>query len=271
MASVSPIIVMIMIEGTRVEGSILRPAGRKRVGIMQPYFLPYIGYFNLMNVVDELILYDNIEFSKGGWINRNRILCGGHAEFMTIPLKKASDYLDIRERQLSEEYPRYKRKLLNKLHNSYYKAPYYKEVLGLVNEIFSFEEKNLFEFIFFSISKMRDFLGIQAGLRISSEFPIEQEATAEMRVIETALEAGANIYINLPGGVHLYQTSSFVNRGLELQFIVPRINMYKQFEYDFVSSLSILDVLMFNDRDKIRHMLNEYDLFTQEELLGQNA
>src|SRR4030042_5533275 len=94
-----------------------------KIAIMQPYFLPYIGYFQLMNAVDEFVIYDNIEFSKKGWINRNRILVNGKDSYITIPLKKDSDYLDVRDRYLAETWSSEKIKMLKRIIGSYRKAP----------------------------------------------------------------------------------------------------------------------------------------------------
>ncbi len=73
-----------------------------KLAIMQPYFFPYIGYFQLINTVDEFVVYDNIEFTKKGWINRNRILVNGKDEYITLPIKKDSDFLHVKDRFLAE-------------------------------------------------------------------------------------------------------------------------------------------------------------------------
>src|SRR5689334_1147970 len=101
---------------------------------MQPYFFPYIGYFQLMNAVDEFVVYDNIEYTKKGWINRNRILEDGTDSYITIPLKKDSDYLDVRDRRLAESWPTEKRKMLNRIIQSYRKAPYFNSVYPMIEK-----------------------------------------------------------------------------------------------------------------------------------------
>ena len=69
-----------------------------KLAIMQPYLFPYIGYFQLMNAADEFVVYDNIKYTKKGWINRNRILVNGSDAYINFPLKKDSDYLDVKDR-----------------------------------------------------------------------------------------------------------------------------------------------------------------------------
>ena len=90
-----------------------------RIAIMQPYLFPYIGYFQLMNAVDEFVIYDNIEFTKKGWINRNRILVNGRDSFITVPLKKDSDYLDVRDRYLADSWPSERVTILYRIKQSY--------------------------------------------------------------------------------------------------------------------------------------------------------
>ncbi len=97
-----------------------------KVAIMQPYFLPYIGYFQLINAVDKFVIYDNIEFTKKGWINRNRILVNGKDEFISLPITKASDFLHANQRYLASNFENEKNKILRKIKESYRKAPYFK-------------------------------------------------------------------------------------------------------------------------------------------------
>ena len=113
-----------------------------KLGIMQPYFLPYVGYFQLIAAVDKFVIYDNIKYTKKGWINRNRMLQNGADKVFSISLLKASDSLDIKNRELSPEFNR--QKLLNQFKGCYAKAPYFQEVWPLLEEIILFQDKNLF-------------------------------------------------------------------------------------------------------------------------------
>src|SRR5450755_4427632 len=118
-----------------------------RLAIMQPYFMPYIGYFQLINSVDEFVVYDNIEFTKKGWINRNRILVNGKDDYITVPLKKGSDYLNINDRYLAEIWSSEKNKVLNKIRNSYQKSTNFDIVFTMIEEIILYENNNLFGYI----------------------------------------------------------------------------------------------------------------------------
>ena len=130
------------------------------IAIMQPYFFPYIGYFQLINAVDEFIVHDNIQYTKKGWINRNRILSNGKDEYITLPLKNDSDYLNIIDRKLADSWPSDRNKILNKIRESYKKAPFYSDAIPLVEECFLYNDNNLFNFIYHSIRQVCNYLNI---------------------------------------------------------------------------------------------------------------
>jgi hypothetical protein len=151
-----------------------------KLGIMQPYLFPYIGYFQLMNAVNEFVVYDNIEFSKKGWVNRNRILVNGKDSYITFPLKKDSDYLDIKERYLAETWSIEKNKLLNKIKEAYRKAPYFNFVFPLIEKCINFNDTNLFNFVLNSLVLIKEYLGIPTTLTLSSIIPIDHKLKAEL-------------------------------------------------------------------------------------------
>lgn len=154
-----------------------------KLAIMQPYLFPYIGYFQLISAVDEFIVYDNIQFTKKGWINRNRILVNGLDAYITLPLKKDSDYLDIKDRYLSDEWPVERKKLLNRITESYRKAPQYTIVFPIIEKIILSEEKNLFQFILNSLNIINEYLEIKTPLVISSSISIDHHLKAEKKVM----------------------------------------------------------------------------------------
>ena len=154
-----------------------------KVGIMQPYLFPYIGYFQLINTVDEFIIYDNIQFTKKGWINRNRILVNGVDAYITLPLKKDSDYLDVKDRYLTDDWNTERNKMVNKIAESYRKAPQFSIVFPLIEMILMYSGKNLFDFILNSLKQINHFLDINTPLIISSSIDIDHELKAEKKVI----------------------------------------------------------------------------------------
>ena len=231
-----------------------------KVGIMQPYFFPYIGYWQLMNAVDRYVVYDNIQYSKGGWINRNRILINNEAKLLTLPLKKDSDYLDIRERSLSDTAGRDLKKLLSQIQNAYRRAPHYEEVYPVIEKCLMFEDRNLFQFLYHSILAVADYLGIRTEILISSEIETTPGLKSEERVLSLCRDLRASTYINAIGGVELYDRERFLSQGISLKFLNDRSAPYTQFGNQFVSRLSIIDVMMFCSGEEIRRMLDEFEL-----------
>lgn len=228
---------------------------------MQPYFCPYIGYFQLMNAVDEMVIYDDVEFTKKGWINRNRILLNGKDVFITIPLKNDSDYLIIKERYLADNWAREKIKILNKITEAYRAAPFFKYVFEIVNDCLNYPTINLFEFINNSIEKIKNALSIKTPLVISSSIPIIRDLKGEQKVISICKARRADVYINPIGGLELYKKDNFKKESIDLFFLRTADLKYKQFDFEFVKYLSIIDVLMFNSLTDIKSYLdNNYTL-----------
>ncbi|PIY97318.1 MAG: hypothetical protein COY66_00270 [Candidatus Kerfeldbacteria bacterium CG_4_10_14_0_8_um_filter_42_10] len=228
-----------------------------KLGIMQPYFFPYIGYFQLMNATDEFVLYDNIEYTKKGWINRNRILVNGKDAYITLPLKKDSDYLEVKDRHLADTWPSERKKMLNRITGSYQKSPYFNSIYPIIEKVIIFEETNLFKFILNSLNQVKEYLEIRTPLVISSTIPIEHELKAEKKVIALCKSRKADTYINPIGGLELYDKENFKEVGIDLHFIKTNDFKYKQFGNDFVPFLSIIDVMMFNSKEEIKDYLNK--------------
>jgi hypothetical protein len=227
----------------------------KSIAIMQPYFLPYIGYWQLMNSVDQFVIYDNIQYTKKGWINRNRYLVNGKAVTFTLPLKKDSDYLDVRDRRLSDSFGSESRKLVRKVESAYKKAPNFDAGFELFERCLTYRESNLFRYILYSIEVIRDYLGIKTELLISSEIDIDHGLRAADKVMKICDALGANEYINPIGGIELYDKNDFRENGIELKFLEPTIRPYQQYSCDFIPGLSIIDVIMFNDSESINNHL----------------
>lgn len=223
---------------------------------MQPYFLPYLGYFQLIASVDAFIVYDNIKYVKGGWINRNRLYRDGEAKVFTVPLKAASDALDVRERELAPDFRR--DKLLNQFQGAYRNAPEFARVFPLLERIVSFPEGNLFGYLNHSIASVCEFLRIDTPILISSSLDIDHSRKSQDKVIALCKAVGAHTYINAIGGVDLYSREDFEREGLKLQFIRMKPLNYVQFAGEFVPLLSIVDVLMFNALDKVRDWVSDH-------------
>ncbi|HJV75036.1 MAG TPA: WbqC family protein [Noviherbaspirillum sp.] len=226
---------------------------------MQPYFFPYIGYFQLIAAVDLFIVYDNIKYTKKGWINRNRMLQNGKDAMFSLPLKSDSDYLDVCERELAADFNR--DKLLNQLNGAYRRAPYFSQTFPVIEQVIRNTDANLFRFLHHSIVKICEHLGITTTIRISSSIPINHDLKNQDKVLALCEAVAADTYVNAIGGMELYSKETFGSKDIDLKFIRPRPFTYEQFGNDFVPWLSIIDVMMFNPLDTIRSCIStNYEL-----------
>lgn len=230
-----------------------------RVAVMQPYFFPYISYFQLMAAVDMFIVYDNIKYTKKGWINRNRMLQNGKDATFSLPLKSGSDYLNVCERKLAADFNR--DKLLNQVKGAYRRSPYFSQTFPLVEEIVRHEDTNLFRFLHHSIVKTCEHLGITAEIKISSDIAIDHGLKNQDKVLAFCAAVGASTYVNAIGGMDLYSRKKFRENSIDLKFIQSKPFEYAQFGNEFVPWLSIIDVMMFNPPDTIQTCIStNYDL-----------
>ncbi len=230
-----------------------------RLAIMQPYFFPYIGYFQLIAAVDQFIVYDNIKYTKKGWINRNRILQNGKDAMLSLPLKKDSDFLDVCQRELAADLDR--AKMLNQIRGAYAKAPYFTQTFGLVERIIRFEENNLFRFLHQSISRTCEHLGIATQIKASSELSIDHQLKGQDKVLALCEAVGAQTYVNAIGGQQLYSREAFLGKSVDLRFIKSNPFEYPQLGDPFVPWLSIIDVMMFNPLEIIgKSIMKNFEL-----------
>jgi len=230
-----------------------------RVAIMQPYFFPYIGYFQLVQAVDKFIVYDNIQYTKKGWINRNRFLQNGKDVLFSVPLKKDCDFLDVKDREVSSGFR--KDKLLNQIREAYRRSPYFEQVFSLIEKVVLEREANLFSYIHNSILETCEYLAIDTEIVVSSHLHIDHARQNKDKVIALCEHVGADVYINAIGGQDLYSKEDFSAHGIELKFLQTKPFEYKQFDNEFVPWLSIIDVMMFNSKETINgYIMDNYDL-----------
>lgn len=230
-----------------------------KLGIMQPYFLPYIGYWQLMNAVDKYVIYDDVNFIKGGWINRNRILMNGQAKMINLKMNGASPNKLINEVEVAGDVI-YNKKLLKTIENCYKKAPYCADVYPIIENIVNQDDKNLARYLEFIIKQICEYLSIKTELVISSSLNKNNELRGQDKVIEICKVLGANEYYNAIGGQELYSNEEFVSHGIKLSFLKTEVEEYKQYKNEFVSNLSIIDVMMFNSIEDIKKMFNQFQL-----------
>lgn len=230
-----------------------------KLGIMQPYFFPYIGYWQLLNEADVYIIYDDVNYIKGGWINRNRILVNGKPSYFNVQMKGASPLKKINEVEVSED-TIFKRKLLSTLKMNYIKAPYFKQIYPILENIINNNESNLARYLEYSIRTIANYLDINTKIIVSSELNKNNELRGKEKVIHICKILGATDYINAIGGQSLYDYESFEKNGIQLNFLKTNDIIYKQYNNEFVPYLSIVDVLMFNSKEEVKNMLGQFEL-----------
>ena len=221
---------------------------------MQPYFFPYIGYWQLIAAVDLYVVYDDVNYIKGGWINRNRILIGNLPHYINLLLKGASPNKLIKDVEVDMG-EREQRKLLQTLKLNYNKAPYFDAVFPLIERMLRREEGMLGDYLFELNKEICSFLCIKTPMIKSSSIVKNEALRSEEKVIDICKRLGADQYINAIGGKKLYDAEHFQTSGIDLQFIKNKQLTYRQFGELFFPNLSIIDIMMFNSVEEIRAML----------------
>ncbi|UVW29738.1 WbqC family protein [Massilia sp. H6] len=226
---------------------------------MQPYFLPYIGYFQLITACELFVVYDNIKYTKKGWINRNRMLRNGAEAMFSLPLQGAPDHLDIDQRVLEDSPGRHR--WLAQLKGAYRHAPQFGVTLPLLERIAACDEVNLFRFLHNALLETCAHLGIDTPIRAASAVPADHGLKGQDRVLAICAALGARRYVNPIGGTELYSHTDFAQHGIDLRFLRARPLDYPQGGANAVPSLSIADVLMFNPLETVRGWVRtHYDL-----------
>ena len=230
-----------------------------KLGIMQPYFIPYIGYWQLMNAVDKYVIYDDVNFIKGGWINRNRILVNGEPKYFNVPMLGASPYKLINEVGVNND-----RKLTDKnlraLEGAYRKAPYYGDVFPLMERVLESGKDDIASYIAESFRIIGEYLDIKTEFIISSDLEKDCEQKGQDKVLSICKLLGATEYYNAIGGQELYSFEDFKAQDITLKFLKTSDIVYEQLGNEFHPNLSIVDVIMFNSREQVQQMLQKYTL-----------
>jgi len=231
-----------------------------KIAVMQPYFMPYIGYFQLINAVDKFIIYDDVNYIKQGWINRNNILLNGKSHLFSIPLKDASSFKKINEIEINEAlFVKWKEKFFKTLELAYKKASNYDTVISILKKSFD-HNKKISDLIYLSLVEICNYLGITTKIEKTSDIYHNVGLSREERLIDICKKENAGVYINPIGGQELYTKDYFKNHDISLLFIKTTKVDYQQFNHDFVPWLSIIDILMFNSTEEIKEMLNQFEL-----------
>ena len=231
----------------------------KTIAVMQPYFLPYIGYFQLMAAVDKFVLFDDVNFIKRGWINRNRLLLNGVPHTFTAPLRGASQNRLICEIELDDERS-WREKLLRTIRQAYGKAPCYAQASSLMENLIHYPSSRLDEFLLNGLCEVARYLSLEVEIVSTSRIYENAHLKGQERILDICRQEQAHVYINPIGGVGLYDRARFSQQGLRLDFLRSRPVSYAQGKGEHVAGLSMMDVLMFNEPTAARRLLAEMDL-----------
>ncbi len=253
-----------------------------RLAAKQPYFMPYIGFFQEINAVDRFVLYDNIAFIKQGWVNRNRIALRGQHEFsIMVPLRNQSSNRTIAETVIDNTRP-WQNKMLKMLAMNYGNSQYFNETFPVLEEIMSTRYRTIAELNDDSIIRICRHLCIDTEIvrdegrypdleeRLArfdgvdySEFPEFEELRTPrkvIRIIELLRAEGCNHYMDSAGAAKLYFKDEFRHYGIELSFIRTNPISYPHISQEFIPNLSIIDLLMQAGRDATIKLLDEYTI-----------
>ncbi len=185
------------------------------LGIMQPYFMPYIGYWQLMAAVDTYVVYDDVNYIKGGWVSRNNILLNGERHMFTITLSGASPNKLFNEITIRDDF----RKFFRMLESAYKKAPYYQPVMVLLECICNYPNRSLGEFMLHSFHAVLDYLDIHTEFFLSSSIQKDNTLHGKDKVKHICQILGADTYLNAIGGQVLYDEQEFLRDGINLYFL----------------------------------------------------
>jgi hypothetical protein len=230
-----------------------------KLAIMQPYFFPYIGYFQLMNAVDKFVIYDDVTFIKKGWINRNNILVNGEKYLFTIPIKNASQNTLIKDLELSIN-NKWITKFLKTVNHAYKNAPFFEFVFPIFETIVKTKTKYIKNWHIMSYELIKQYLGINTIIVESSSIYGNQILKGQSRILDICTQEKTSVYLNPIGGEELYDRALFLKNRIQINFLKGDAINYKQFNNEFVPGLSIIDLMMFNDKQQIQELLNQYKL-----------
>lgn len=230
-----------------------------RTAIMQPYFFPYLGYWQMFNAVDKFVILDDVNYIKRGYINSNSILINGAANKFTIPLEKASQNKQINESKIVEDCS-WKEHFLRKVEMAYKKAPHFQDFFPIFREVVLYDERDLVQYLKYSFERVKKYLDLDTEILISSKIEKNNFLKGEDRILEICKRLKTDVYINAIGGQSLYHRERFAENNMELKFIKMGRCEYMQFSNTFIPNLSFIDVLFFNDKEKVKQLLDNFEL-----------
>ena len=235
------------------------PAGKK-VAIMQPYFFPYLGYWQLLAAVDTFVILDDVNYINRGWINRNRIAINGEPSWLTVPLQGASQNKHICDIDIAPD-DGWKKRLHRSLATAYAKAPHAADTLALFEQWLAQAEGDLSAALHRSITQVAETLAIKTTIIPSSRIYPKGDLKGADRILDICNREGASVYVNPPGGKELYDAAMFRDAGIELLFLQPDLHQDElRSGTNDGSVLSILDSMMHNSAEDLAGAVKRFEL-----------
>lgn len=232
--------------------------------MMQPYFFPYLGYFSLIQYSDYFILSDNVQYIDKGWINRNRILKQNQGfMYINIPLIKHKHDTVIHSIKIDNTI-NWQSLILKNLQHYKKKAPYYSQTIDVVKQTLDAEVKSITKLNERGLQNVCNYIGLEFKHGIYSELNLKTQTVSapDEWALMAAIELGFDEYVNPPRGIEIYDKNKFQENGIKLTFLKNNLPFYiqRRGRENFINGLSIIDVMMFNPKEKIKEMLNDYTL-----------
>ena len=228
-----------------------------KVAVMQPYFFPYIGYFQLMHAVDCFVIFDDVQYIERGWVNRNLVRLDDRAIWLTLPVWKAARHLRINERSYALD-DQTRGDVLRRIQACYSRSSNHTEMGALVATIMESSESNVARFNGHLLRVIAGVLGIDCAIVYASETADCGTLRGVERILELCRVLGATHYVNAIGGKALYDEAAFSMQGIKLSFLSSKIE--PPILREGPQHLSIIDTLMTHPVSTIRSMLTHHEL-----------
>ncbi|MEZ8375755.1 WbqC family protein [Vibrio cyclitrophicus] len=222
-----------------------------KISVMQPYFFPYLGYYQMVEKVDEFVFLDDVNYFKKGYINRNAIALNGLPHNFTISINKSSQNKKILELFYTDNLS----KFFKLIDSAYKKAKYYESGKALIEKAFEEGKGNVALTNASSIKLVFEYIGLKKEFSCSSSLLLGDEFKGQSRILETCKQKKAQVYINAMGGKALYDSESFSREKVDLNFFQPQIEHYEQLEHGFLENLSMIDCLMNLSPNEIKELI----------------
>lgn len=229
---------------------------------MQPYFFPYLGYYSLINYSDQWVVFDTVQFIRHGWIERNRILKPEDGwQYISVPLHKHRREVAIKDVRIRTDED-WQQKIFRQLEHYKKKAPHYNKTVELINKAIEIETESIVTLNSNILKVTCEYLSIPFQLQIFSQMnlsvdPVQHPGDWAVNISKAVRAAE---YVNPMGGIEIFKPEQFKTYGVELRFLKNALPLYDQRRKSFEPGLSIIDVMMYNDKEEILQMVRDIEV-----------